>query len=286
MPLSSDEIERLLATAMAMRGMHQELFDEVSGVLYHRDPARIGITTDYHNYEVYDPHTGLVLPALLEATSSEHLAVLIRNEFIRFYGDRETGPIENFKWIAHDIWDAWLKYVDAHGPVSFDLPKPEEAEATVRKATFGDIEELVRLRLALLKEEGELKDDGAEAMTSALREYFSWALPTGGFLGWVAEVDGAIVGTSGLVVFQQPPYPGNLSGKEAQLVNQYTVPDYRRQGIATALIQGMIESARGIGVGRISLNVRPVDEEVYAKAGFLPSGTSNGVAIRELQLLL
>ena len=81
---------------------------------------------------------------------------------------------------------------------------------TIRRATRDDIDVLVDLRQRFLAEIGY----GSDAVRNAVRSYFTDALPTGDIVVLVAELDGQIIATGGVMIFQKPPHARNLSGKE------------------------------------------------------------------------
>jgi len=140
----------------------------------------------------------------------------------------------------------------------------------IRRATSDDIEQLVRLRLLLFEE----LDEHAESVPmvevgEATRAYLTQSLMQGTFLAWVAENDQLIVATSGLALFERPPSPRNLSGKEAYVLNMYTLPQWRGQGLATALLQELMRYVIEASIGRIWLHATEDGRPIYEKAGFL-----------------
>jgi len=142
----------------------------------------------------------------------------------------------------------------------------------IRRATLDDLEELVRLRLEFLREVGNLKGgEGTAALAEAIRRYLLEKMPREEFMAWVAEVDGRIVGVSGLVFFEKLPAVGNPSGREAYVMNMYTIPEWRGKGVATALLRAIIEFVKGTEVKRIWLRATEEGRPVYEKAGFSPA---------------
>ena len=127
------------------------------------------------------------------------------------------------------------------------------------------------LGLALERESGHLTQ---EAMLAEVRratgQYFFEALPAEAILVWVAEADGTIVATSGLIFFQKPPSERNLTGLEAYLLNMYTVPAWRRQGIATKLLQNLMACAKQRQAHRIWMYATQDGRPIYEQAGFVP----------------
>jgi GNAT superfamily N-acetyltransferase len=140
----------------------------------------------------------------------------------------------------------------------------------IRLATVADTERLIELRVALLRESGDLAADAdAGPLGAALRDYLARALPTGEFLAWVAEVDGVIVAASGLNLLQRIPSPGNLSGRTAYVMNMYTVADWRGRGIATALFGEILAHVRRLGVERVWLRATADGRRIYRRFGFV-----------------
>ena len=141
---------------------------------------------------------------------------------------------------------------------------------SIRQATTGDIDQLVRLRLLLFEEIGEITQDRpVDAFREATLAYLATSLQQGTFLAWVAERGNQIVATSGLVLFERPPAPSNLSGKEAYIMNMYTLPQWRGQGLATALLQEVLHFAKSASIKRLWLHATEQGRLVYEKAGFL-----------------
>ncbi|MDZ8258293.1 GNAT family N-acetyltransferase [Nostoc sp. ChiQUE01b] len=140
----------------------------------------------------------------------------------------------------------------------------------LRQANLQELEALIQLRLELLRETGNIKADSDTAnLAEATRKYVGEKMPSGEFLAWVAEVDSQIVATSGLVFFQRPPYNGNLSGLEAYVMNVYTIPMWRGQGIATALLKEIISFVRTTEAKRLWLHATEDGKRIYEKLGFV-----------------
>lgn len=142
-------------------------------------------------------------------------------------------------------------------------------QVLIRRATSADIEALVAMRLALQREVGAIfHDTPAEGALEANRRYLTWALPSGQFHAWVAEVTGELVACSGLVLYSRMPGAHGLANQEGYIMNMYTHPAYRRQGIATQLLNRMIQYARQAGARRVWLRATPMGKPVYENIGF------------------
>ena len=125
----------------------------------------------------------------------------------------------------------------------------------VREALAADVPALVRLRMALFCEVGELDDPLADAaLWQATQAYFSAAQADGSARSWLVEVEGEAVACGTLALFVRPPYPGHLAGREAYLLNMYTRPAWRKRGMASALLDAMARHARGQQLGKLGLH--------------------------------
>jgi GNAT superfamily N-acetyltransferase len=144
----------------------------------------------------------------------------------------------------------------------------------IRLATLEDAETLVRLRMTFLEEVGNFTGSvDIHAVAEAFREYLRRKLPAGEFLAWVAEEEGEIVSTSGLVFFERPPNGTSPSGLEAYVMNMYTRPEWRGRGLATALLDAAILHVKRTDARRVWLHATDVGRPVYERAGFVASDT-------------
>ncbi len=138
-----------------------------------------------------------------------------------------------------------------------------------RRATAEDLDELVEMRMAMRaeREDSDCKIS-LEDFRARTAEYFRAHIPDGSFIAWVAIDIGAIVATGGLCMHHVPPTYANPSGKVAYLVNMYTAPKHRGQGIASKLLEYLVEEARQSGCDRVALNTSKAGRRVYEKYGF------------------
>lgn len=141
---------------------------------------------------------------------------------------------------------------------------------TIRRAVTHDLDAIVDLRMAFLMEEQPDAMDSVSAAREAVRQYVMEKLPKDELLIWFAEAEGRIVGTSGLVFFHKPPTLRNASPMQAYVHNMYTLPEWRGQGIATALLRGIIEYVKSTPARRIWLHASDQGRPIYERLGFTP----------------
>jgi GNAT superfamily N-acetyltransferase len=146
---------------------------------------------------------------------------------------------------------------------------------TIRRATLDDQEVLIRLRTALFRDMDELHDQGkGKQLAAAMREFLTTDLPSERFIAWlVVDDSGEAIGCGGLVFLQKPPSMGNYSGREAYIMNMYTMPAWRGRGIASQLMGTILAFVRESGVTRVRLHATNQGRPIYERAGFRPTGT-------------
>jgi GNAT superfamily N-acetyltransferase len=138
-----------------------------------------------------------------------------------------------------------------------------------RRATVEDIDELVEMRMAMRaeREDSDCKIS-LEDFRARTAEYFRARIPDGSFIVWVAIDIGAIVATGGVCMHHVPPTYSNPSGRVGYIVNMYTVLAHRGNGIASKLLECLVEEARQNGCDRVALNTSRAGQRVYERYGF------------------
>lgn len=147
----------------------------------------------------------------------------------------------------------------------------EKERIVYRPATINDVSALVDYRVRFLNELlNHPEDDTTKVLRKSLVEYFTRAIPSKDFIAWVAEYDGKIIATSGMVVWQKPAiYGGVESGKLGYLLNFYTIPEARGRGIATRLLNELLREAKSSGLKYLHLHTSKDGISIYRKAGFI-----------------
>ncbi|MDP4151822.1 MAG: GNAT family N-acetyltransferase [Bacillota bacterium] len=147
----------------------------------------------------------------------------------------------------------------------------------IRKATESDIDNLIKLRLAYIKSDentGLISKDKEEKIKDQLKEYFPKHLAMGDFIAFVAEEDKMIISSAYLVIVDKPANTSFINGKTGTLLNVFTYPEYRRQGIATKVIGALIDEAKKLNISQLNLLATDSGKKVYEKLGFTISSYS------------
>lgn len=137
------------------------------------------------------------------------------------------------------------------------------------QASRDDIDELIRMRLAYMKDDfGSVSDDEEAGMRKQLPDYFNRKLGND-LIAFVARDDKRIVSVAYLLIVEMPANSILLNGLYGDVLSVYTEPEYRGQGLCSQLIQNLIQYGRDRGLGRIDLMATDEGYPIYKKAGFV-----------------
>jgi GNAT superfamily N-acetyltransferase len=147
-----------------------------------------------------------------------------------------------------------------------------------RKALLSDLGALVDLRIAFMRivKDGGLEDEAE--WRSELSERFASGLASGSFVAWLCLDHGSVVAASGLALALDAPAReelGLLPG-EGLVHNMFTLPAYRRRGIAAELLARTLAEARAKSLAALRLQSTEEGRRLYERAGFRPVPRAGG----------
>ncbi len=137
-------------------------------------------------------------------------------------------------------------------------------ETRIRRATVEDIPALAELRLAFQLQFRPVEDDAR--LQTEVTDYLKRRMPTEECVAWVAESTPEIVASGVIVVYERMLRDG--VGNEGYVQSMFTRPDFRRRGIATRMIERMLEYSRERGLDLI-LMATSDGRPIYERAGFV-----------------
>jgi len=144
-----------------------------------------------------------------------------------------------------------------------------ENEITYKRITQQHIPQLIELRIEfLLSIKGWQPREKIDALIKYLHQYYNTAIPAENFVGWMAWIDKKAVGVGALVVREQPGQFDWPEGRLGYVLNMYTIPEHRKKGICSTILQELINYAKNTGLSRLELHAAPDGEPVYRKHGF------------------
>lgn len=139
-----------------------------------------------------------------------------------------------------------------------------------RAATVEDVEELLRLRAALLRafHRGPWDDDWREPAREFLTSKLTEASPRiAAFVVDRPAGDGLAACAVGTIEHRMGA-PGNPGGRNGYVYNVATDPDMRRRGYSRACMTALLDWFEAQGVPRITLMATRDGEPLYESLGF------------------
>jgi GNAT superfamily N-acetyltransferase len=136
-------------------------------------------------------------------------------------------------------------------------------------ATDKHIDVLVKSRIEFMTDFwGKQTDEAVQKLRVALTAFFEREIPSENYISWLAYHNEILVAVGGMMIQQRPGSFRFPEGKSGYIMNMYTIPAYRRQGIAAIILEKLIESGKNAGVSFFDLHASKLGEPVYIKAGF------------------
>ncbi len=136
----------------------------------------------------------------------------------------------------------------------------------IKRASKEDAEKVIANRKAFITE--VMNREASDEFMKATTEYFHNNINSETVLCYIATHENQIVASVVTTLAHVIPKTYNISGKIGYVYNVYTLPNYRRQGLATKLLQEVISEVRKLGVGELYLNATEDGRPVYEKLGF------------------
>ena len=141
---------------------------------------------------------------------------------------------------------------------------------TYTKATIDDLELLTDTRITVLRAANKLSDN---VDMSVVKEesylYYQDALTNDTHVAYLVFDKNEWVGAGGISFFKVMPTFHNPTGQKAYIMNMYTKPKYRRNGIAYKTLDLLIAEAKRKGITSISLETTDMGRPLYEKYGFV-----------------
>ncbi len=148
----------------------------------------------------------------------------------------------------------------------------------IRRATAADAATIAQHRVAMFRDiDPAILDETAAALFDASSVAIAATLQDGSYLGWLATTNTNQV-VAGVGVHLKPQLPRFsddrtrvITGLVPLVVNVYTEPDWRSQGIARALMTQLMQWATDEGFDRVLLHASDFGRPLYNALGFTPT---------------
>jgi len=139
------------------------------------------------------------------------------------------------------------------------------------RAGIEELPLLMEWRMRVLREVFSIPEDTDTALLEqGNRQYYEWHLREDRHVACFAKDTrtGEIIGCGGVCLYYEMPSPDNPSGGCAYLMNIYTCPEFRGQGVGGEIVKWLIFQAKQRGAAKIYLETSVSGRPLYQEIGF------------------
>jgi GNAT superfamily N-acetyltransferase len=127
-------------------------------------------------------------------------------------------------------------------------------------------------RRAMFADMGGAAPTTLDAMTRSFEPWVARKIAEGEYIGWITESDSRPVAGAGLLILDWPPHPFDPAGEHrGYLLNVFVEPQYRKRGLAHALVERCLAEARCRGLRVVALHSSDAGRRIYEALGFRPA---------------
>lgn len=132
-----------------------------------------------------------------------------------------------------------------------------------------DVETIVQQRRAMFFDMGHRDEAALDSMCHGFRPWLKRQMEDGHYLAWFAMDEGQQVAAGlGLWLMDWPPHMIGGGSRRGNILNVYTRPASRRQGLARSLMLVALQWCRDHGIATVILHASKEGRGVYEKLGF------------------
>jgi GNAT superfamily N-acetyltransferase len=143
---------------------------------------------------------------------------------------------------------------------------------TIRRAEPGDCDIILHHRRSMFQHMNEGTAEELDRTVQIARPWLITALSNGNYQGWLAENgEGEVVAGAGVVILSWPASPKNPENRRALIVNVFTEPEFRGQGLARRLMLTVLGWLKEQGFHMAALHASDAGKHLYEKLGFRAS---------------
>lgn len=116
--------------------------------------------------------------------------------------------------------------------------------------------------------QGERDEQYKNQLKKELSGYFLKSIADGSFIAIVAKIEDRAISYGGMIIKQIPGDFNKSSYREGEILNMYTIPEARRQGVAALILKQLLHIAKEKGISKVSLHTSKDGEKLYRSFGF------------------
>ena len=143
-----------------------------------------------------------------------------------------------------------------------------DTACTVRAATPADAATIVHQRCSMFLAMG-VDPVRVEAHAAPFLAWLNEKLLTGEYLGWLAvNPQGQVVAGAGMLLTDWFPSPLTVGTRRGYILNVFTEPEYRGQGLAKHLVETALAYCRAHDIPTAVLHASDAGRPIYESIGF------------------
>jgi ribosomal protein S18 acetylase RimI-like enzyme len=138
-----------------------------------------------------------------------------------------------------------------------------------RLATEADAALIAAHRYAMFAAMGGTPTSVLDEMSRSFLPWVARMIAAGKYIGWITEDGGRPVASAGLLILDWAPHPFDPAGEHrGYLLNVFVDPDYRRRGLAKALVRTCLAEAHRRNLRVVALHSADAARSIYESLGF------------------
>jgi GNAT superfamily N-acetyltransferase len=141
----------------------------------------------------------------------------------------------------------------------------------VRQASVADVDVIIEHRRKMFADMGAGDERARGVMVAAARPFVEASLRDGSYRAWLVEVGDRVVAGGGIAIVGFQPTPADPKPRRAWVLNMYTEPAFRRQGLARLVLETIVAWCREEGFERVYLHASDDGRPLYESLGFEPT---------------
>jgi len=138
-----------------------------------------------------------------------------------------------------------------------------------RTVTAADAAIVTAHRRAMFAAMGRTQESILDAMIRNFEPWVNRMIVEGKYAGWITADDGRPIASAGLLVLDWPPHPLDPACEHrGYMLNVFVEPEYRKRGLAHALVDLCLTEAHRRGLRVVALHSSDAARPVYESFGF------------------
>lgn len=143
---------------------------------------------------------------------------------------------------------------------------------TIRESTPADLDIIVAHRRGMFESMGSGTAEQLDVMDSVFTTWLRERVENGRYKGWFALApDSSVAAGVGLWLLDWIPGPYDQQPYRGYILNVYTAPEHRKQGLAKQLMQVLMDWCYANDINILMLHASDQGRSIYESLGFTPT---------------